>query len=82
VVSTRESNHYQPIVFYNHNIFCQSTCSCGRTTNADVADDDALTPSRPRHPVVTSPMSAEASFLSIHFGKEVNERQRFASAAL
>mgnify|MGYP000168040815 CR=1 FL=1 len=31
---------------------------------------------------VKSPLSAEASFLSIHFEKEVNERQRITSATL
>jgi len=28
-----------------------------------MADDDGTAPNRTRHPVVTSPMSAEASFL-------------------
>jgi hypothetical protein len=55
-----------------------------------VADDD-VSPFRgprgwtgqpvPRGPV-TNPMSAEATFLSIHLQREVDERQRIALATL
>lgn len=47
--------------FVDDSLFAESKPSLEYLPYARVADDDSLAPSRTRHPVVTSPMSAEAS---------------------